>query len=230
MWFLLDISPSVDFGSMDKKKRSVLTEFVAVLSRLMTRRGNRVGAILYSDGVEEVIPPRSGRNQVLYLMNRLLNGSKKTTSAPTDLSDFLDTALHIIKRRSLVFVISDFISAPGWSKPLRYLVRRHEVVGIRLYDPLEVELPDIGLFLMQDAETGEQIFVDTNDKGFRRRFMEVAEKREMELRKSLQEAGVDTLELSTEDDLVDAIMRFTDLRKHRIQMAARGGLPSHMES
>jgi hypothetical protein len=123
----------------------------------------------------------------------------------------------VVKRRALVFVVSDFISAPGWAKPLALLARRHEVIAVRLYDPLEMELPDIGLFVMQDAETGEQLFIDTHDKGFRKRFAELARSRELELREAFRDAGVDALELATDDDLADAILRFADLRKRRNQ-------------
>jgi len=124
-------------------------------------------------------------------------------------------------------VVSDFISAPGWERPLSNFARRHEVLAVRLYDPLEVELPDLGLFVIQDAETGEQIFVDSHDRGFRRRFADVAERREKALRTAFRQAGVDALELGTDGDLVDAILRFADLRKRRSQLAA-GGLPQHL--
>ena len=99
---------------------------------------------------------------------------------------------------------------------------------MRLYDPLEMELPDLGLLVMQDAETGEQLFVDTHDRAFRRRFAAAAERREIELRSAFSQAGVDTLELSTNDDLVDAILRFADLRKRRSQLAAGASLPQHL--
>jgi uncharacterized protein (DUF58 family) len=228
-WFLLDISPSVDFGSRDVQKRSVLLEFVAVLARLISRHGNRVGAILYSDRVDLVIPPRSGRNQVLHILSSLQDYPKRTQSAPTDLTDFMQAAIHVIRRRSFVFVISDFISKPGWSKPLMHLARRNEVLAVRLFDPLELELPNLGLFVMQDSETGEQLFVDSHDRGFRKRFAEISQRREMELRSALQQAGVDTLELSTDDDLVETILRFADLRKQRSKLATGGSIPAHME-
>jgi uncharacterized protein (DUF58 family) len=117
-----------------------------------------------------------------------------------------------MQRRSLVFVVSDFISTPGWSKPLAHLAQRHEVIAVRLYDPLEMELPDLGLLIMRDAETGEQLFVDTHDRAFRTRFAVLAERREKELRSAFQQAGVDALELSTNDDLVGAILRFAGLK------------------
>jgi uncharacterized protein (DUF58 family) len=229
-WFLLDLSPSIDFGSQDVHKRAVSGEFVTVLARLLTRHGNRVGAILYGDSVDTVIPARSGRKQVLHVLHRMLKRPQLARSAPTDLNVLLGNALSIIPRRSIVFVVSDFHSAPGWEKPLGQLVQRHEVLAVRLYDPLEMELPDIGLFVVQDAETGEQLFVDTNDRGFRKRFAAIAERREEELRTALSRAGVDTLELSTRDDLVDAILRFADLRRRRSQLAAGGTLPRHIES
>ena len=227
-WFLLDLSPSVDFGSQQLKKEAVSGEFVAVLARILTRHGNRVGALFYGDHVDTVIPPRSGRRQVLHLLHRMLTRPASTQTAPTDLGELLQTAYQMAPRRSLIFVVSDFISTPGWAAPLTHLAQRHDVVAVRLYDPLEMELPDLGLVVVQDAETGEQLFVDTHDKAFRRRFAAAAKERETELRAAFRVAGVDALELSTNDDLVDAILRFADLRKRRSQLATGGGLPQHL--
>jgi uncharacterized protein (DUF58 family) len=229
-WFLLDLSPSVDFGSADVRKRAVLADFVTVLARLLTKHGNRVGALFYGDGVEEMIPARSGRRHVLHILNTLLTRPRLKRARTTDLKDFLEIAFSVMPRRSLVFVISDFISTPGWGKPLAQLAKRHEILGVRLYDPLEMEMPDLGMLTIEDAETGEQLFVDTHDKGFRKRFAEAAQRRERDLRYALRDAGVDALELCTDDDLVDAIMRFADLRKRRSQLAAGGGLPRHLEA
>jgi uncharacterized protein (DUF58 family) len=137
-----------------------------------------------------------------------------------------------IKRRSTLFVVSDFISPPGWEKTLGQLAQRHEVTAVRLFDALEMDLPDIGLVTMKDAETGEQIVVDTHHKGFRKRFKAAAERRESELRAGLARAGVDTLELATDDNLADTILRFADLKKQRSRLAnwsgARFGAPSHI--
>jgi uncharacterized protein (DUF58 family) len=227
-WFLLDLSPSVDFGSEKVKKRAVSSEFVTVLARLLTRHGNRVGALFYGTEVDMLIPTRSGRKHVLHILHGMLNRPELPQSAATDLNELLRTAHDVVRRRSLVFVVSDFISRPGWAETLANLALRHEVIAVRLYDPLEMELPDLGLLVIQDSETGEQVFVDTHDKGFRKRFHELAEKREEELRTAFRRAGVDALELATDDDLVDAIMRFADLRKRRSQLATGGGLPQHM--
>src|SRR5919108_1951950 len=227
-WFLVDLSPSVDFGSGEVRKRSVAIDFVGVLARMLTRHGNRVGALLYGEKVDTLIPARNGRRHVLYLMDKMTSRPQLARSAGTRLEELLHSGFQFIKRRSLVFVISDFISAPGWAKPLALLARRHEVIAVRLYDPLEMELPDIGLFVMQDAETGEQLFIDTHDKGFRKRFAELARKRELELRGAFRDAGVDALELATDDDLADAILRFAELRKRRTQLSSGAtAMPSH---
>ncbi len=227
-WFLLDLSASVEFGSKELRKRTVSTEFVTVLARILTRHGNRVGALFYGSHVDAVIPARSGRRQVLQILHRMLTRPASPQATETDLGELLRTAYRMAPRRSLIFVVSDFISVPGWTEPLARLAQRHDVVAVRLYDPLEMELPDLGLLVIQDAETGEQLFVDTHDRGFRRRFQAAAQKREMELRAALRSAGVDALELATDDDLVDAILRFADLRKRRSQLASGGGLPRHL--
>lgn len=227
-WFLLDLSPSVDFGSREVKKSAVSTEFVAVLARLLTRHGNPVGAMLYGDHVEPVVPAISGRRQVLRLLDRMLARPPAVRATATDLSDFFQTAFRVVRRRSLIFVVSDFISAPGWEEPLALLAQRHEVLAVRLFDPLELEWPDLGLLLIQDAETGEQVWVDTHDRGFRKRFAAVVERREGELRSAFQKAGVDALELSTTDDVIDAIRRFADLREQRRRGSAAGSLPKHL--
>ena len=214
-WFLLDLSGSVDFGSQDRSKRTVSTEFVAVLARLLTRHGNRVGALLFGSQVDAVLPARGGRLHVLHLLQRMRDFKPPQSSTETRLRDLLQAAQQLIPRRSMVFVVSDFISAPGWSDAMARLAQKHEVLAVRLFDPAEMELPDVGLMTIQDAETGEQVFVDTHDPGFRERFVRLADKRESELRIALTRAGVDTLELATDDDLVNTVMRFADMRRQR---------------
>jgi uncharacterized protein (DUF58 family) len=226
-WFLVDLSPSVDFGSGELRKRNISAEFVAVIARLLTRHGNRVGAMLYGTGVDTVIPTRTGRRHVLHLLHSMQDRSAIHEGGPTRLDELLRSAASLIKRRSTLFVISDFISEPGWEKPLAQLAQRHEVVAVRVTDPLDLELPDLGLLTLRDAETGENVVVDTHDKGFRKRFARIAAQREAELREALARAGVDALELATDADLVDAIVRFIDMRKRRTQLAA-GALPVHL--
>ncbi len=216
-WFLLDLSPSVDFGTAESErlKRSVLVDFVTTLARLLTRHGNRVGAVFYGSRVERTIPARGGRVQVLRLVNDLLRQPRLPAAPFTDLAPLLRAGQHSIKGRSLVFVISDFISAPGWERPLNQLSQRHEVLAVRLFDRREVDLPDVGPLIMEDAETGEQLYVDTHDKGFRRRFREAADRRESTLSDAFKRSGVDAVSLSTDEDLVRAIVRMAQLRQRR---------------
>ncbi len=214
-WFLLDLSPSVDFGTVQSVKRMVLIDFVTTLARLLTRHGNRVGAVFYDSRVERTIPARGGRLQVLRLINDLLKQPRLTHAPFTNLTPLLEAGLHAIKQRSLIFIVSDFICEPGWDRPLSLLNQRHEVLTIRLWDPREVDLPDIGPIIMEDAETGEQLYVDTHDRKFRQRFEEAAQRREADLKQAFRRAGVDMLSLSTEEDMVRAIVRFATLRQQR---------------
>jgi uncharacterized protein (DUF58 family) len=147
------------------------------------------------------------------MINDMLNQPRLTQSSRTDLKSFFTGALHSIRRRSLVFVISDFMSEPGWERPLSMLSQKHEVLAVRLSDPREVELPDVGMIVMEDAETGEQLFVDTHDAKFRRRFIDAVQKREEELQGAFKRTGVDVMSLSTQDDLVKAIVRFAKQRQ-----------------
>jgi uncharacterized protein (DUF58 family) len=204
----------------------VSAEFVAVLARLLTRHGNAVGALLYGDRVDAVVPPRSGRRHVLHLLESIGSRPRLPASRPTDLGAFLRVAFNTLQRRSVVFLVSDFISSPGWAEPLALLARRHDVLAVRLHDPLEGELPDLGMVVVQDAETGEQLFVDTHDRAFRRRFARVAEAREGAVRAAFAQAGVDALEVSTEEELVDAVLRFAELRKRRARLASGARLPA----
>ncbi len=222
-WFLLDLSPSMDFGSLNAPKRATLIDFTAITARILTRHGNRVGAILYGDRVMQAIPARGGKIQVLRLINDLLRQPRLQRAPFTELSQLLGSGLNSIKRRSLIFVVSDFISAPGWERPLKLLSQRHEVLAIRLWDPREAELPDMGLVVMEDAETGEQLMIDTSDRRFRQAYNEMSQKREVELAETFKRAGVDPLSLSTEDDLALAIVRFATLRKQMRKQRRKAG-------
>jgi len=245
-WFLLDLSGSVDFGSDGQTKLGLSEGFVAALARLLTRRGNRVGAILYHPGAADVrqrllvLPPGVGRRQVLQLIARMRQppaaaarskrGKGGAAAAPTQLADLLGRAEGIVRRRSLLFVVSDFISEPGWAAPLGRLARRHEVLAVRLVDPLEMALPDIGLLTVEDAETGEQLLVDTQDAGFRDRFEAMAAAHEQALRDQLQSAGVDVLELATDEDLLAALLRYVALRRQRGRASSGHRMPAALRT
>jgi len=213
-WLLLDRSSSMSFGPTERPKETVLIEVATALARLLTRGGNRVGAILYNNSVERTIPPRSGRNQVLRLTHHLLQPPAQSRSS-TDLTGLLRAGASVARRRSLIFVISDFISEPGWERIMTQLTERHEVVAIRLVDPGELELPDAGVIVVEDAETGELLSVDTSDPAFRRRFHEVAAAREADLTALAKRASVPLYEVSTDDDLVRALMAIVARRRRQ---------------
>jgi uncharacterized protein (DUF58 family) len=233
-WFLLDLSGSVDFGSADVTKLAVSAGFVAALARVMTRHGNRVGALLYGTRVDTMLPPRASRLHVLELLQRMRRPRPRAApgaggNGGTSLAELLLGAENTIKRGSLVFVVSDFISQPGWEDALARLARRHDVVAVRLFDPMEMALPDVGLVTIEDAETGEQVFVDAADPAFRSRYEAIAQEQEAALMASLSRSGADMLELATDDDLLDALMRFADLRRHRARLKTPLRFPASMQ-
>jgi uncharacterized protein (DUF58 family) len=221
-WFLLDLSPSVDYGTAadGRDKRDMIVDFVTSLARVLTRRGNRVGAIVRGGEAARTIPAGSGRVQVLRLVEELLREPRLERAPFTDLTPLLEAAHRRIRRRSLVILLSDFISTPGWERPLRLLNRRHELLAVRVVDPREVDLPDVGPVLLEDAETGEQLYVDTGDRRFRARFAAAAAEREANVRTQLGRAGVEAATLSTDEDLVRSIVRMALDRRQRRQRRA----------
>ena len=221
-WLLLDLSGSVDFGTALVRKRDLVLDFAGVIARLLTRHGNRVGAILFSGRVDEVIPAKGGQVQALRLIHQLVRADRHTTPGATNLRDILDQAAKTLRRRSLVFVVSDFISAAGWEQTLARLTRKHEVVAVWVRDPREEEIPDIGPVVMQDAETGEQLYVETQDRKFRDRFRALVEKRREHIRHTFARNGIDMLELTTEGDLVRDLGRFAMLRRQQKQRHGGG--------
>ncbi len=210
-WLLLDRSPSMAFGAVQRTKERVLCDLAATFGQLFVRGGNRVGVIMYDGENHWTMPPRQGRNQVLALVRELLRPVNGGTA--TDLARLLNTAARLVRRRSLIVLISDFISEPGWERPLLRLTERHEVVAVRLVDPREYELPDAGLLFVQDAETGEQLLVDSSDPQLRRRLQALAEEQDEHIRRGVAQAGVDLHLVSTEDDLVSAFVRMAESRR-----------------
>ncbi|MBU2669628.1 DUF58 domain-containing protein [Actinoplanes bogorensis] len=206
-WLVIDRSASMRFGR-EKGKESTATELAVAIARLVSRGGNRVGAILFDNLSHRVIPPRGGRDQVLRIAGELLRPAPRgKPGATTDLSAMLHlAATTTAKRRSLVFVMSDFIGDPGWDRPLARLTHRHEVVVVRVVDPAEVELPDLGMILVEDAETGEQLLVDTSDPLLRGRLAEQAGAREDELAAGMRRAGVSAQRITTDQDMLTVLV------------------------
>ncbi|HMK98348.1 MAG TPA: DUF58 domain-containing protein [Acidimicrobiales bacterium] len=204
-WLLLDRSRSMQFGAVARSKERVMCELTATLAQLLVRGGNRVGAIVYDGQLLWALPPRQGRDQVLVLVREVLRPVKGGTV--TDLGRLFSTAARVVRRRSLIVVISDFISEPGWEKPLLRLTQRHEVVAVRLVDPREYELPDAGLLFVEDAETGDQLLVDSSDPVFRQRLLAAAAEQDEDIRHAVARAKADLHVVSTEDDLLTAFVQ-----------------------
>ncbi len=214
-WLLLDRSPSMGFGPVDRQKSLVLAEVATTIAHLLSRGGNRVGAVLMDDDLQ-MVPPGAGRNQVLRIAGALLEQPQEPANhSTTDLARLLRAAFGVARRRCLLVIVSDFITQPGWERPLALLARRHDVVAIQVVDPRESELPPVGMVYVEDAETGEQIFVDTSDPVFRSRLAAAATERAEELAAATRRAGTDLHRVATDDDLVRALARISELRRRR---------------
>mgnify|MGYP001122162501 FL=1 len=213
-WLVLDGSASMDFGPVQRRKHVVLVEVAAVLAQLLSRGGNRVGALLFDSSVRETIPPAGGRNQVLRILSRLLR-ERSGGGTGTDLAGALRAATGILRRRSLVVVVSDFLADDDWQRPLGLLARRHDVVAVQVVDPREFDLPDAGLIYVEDAETGEVILVDSGDAAFRARLRDAADARQAALTADLGTAGLDLFTVATDEDMVRALFRIAELRRRR---------------
>ncbi|NUR26691.1 MAG: DUF58 domain-containing protein [Catenulispora sp.] len=203
-WLVCDRS-----ASMAGAKHAALDELAICLARLLSQGGNRVGAILFDNEKRSVLAPRTGRNQALRIaheLDRSAAAEPKRARTTTDLAAMLRMAATAARRRSLVFVLSDFLGEPGWEPELSRLTHRHEVVVVRLVDPMELELPDVGLVIVEDAETGEQVLVDTSDPLLRARLAAQVEARESELAETLGRAGVAAHRITTDSDLVAALI------------------------
>ncbi|MFI5891063.1 DUF58 domain-containing protein [Actinoplanes sp. NPDC051513] len=205
-WLVMDRSASMRFGGHDGKE-SVAAELAISLGRLVSQGGNRVGAILFDNDAQQIIPPRTGRDQILRITRELTRPFTGKKGKTTDLSRMLRLAASTtLRRRSLVFVMSDFIGDPGWDRELARLTHRHEVVVIRVVDPAELDLPDLGVILVEDAETGEQLLVDTSDPLLRGRLATQVGLREDAVAEGMRKAGVDAHRITTDQDLLAALV------------------------
>lgn len=210
-WLVLDTSASMDFGPVGRRKHLVLAEIAGAVAQLLSAGGNRVGALLFDTAVRDTIPPGHGRRQVLRIISRLLSGTTGE-KGETDLAAALRAASGMLRRRSLVVIVSDFLGRPGWPKLIGQLARRHDVVAVQVVDRREFDLPAAGMLYVEDAETGEVIFVDTDDPGFQQRLRAAADQRQADLVGDLRSAGLDLFTVSTDEDLVRALVRIVGLR------------------
>jgi uncharacterized protein (DUF58 family) len=199
-----------------------MMNFVGVMAKLLMKRGNRIGALILNPAEPDSfkhIPARMGRRHLLHVLHVLETSPQTQQTHQTPLHEWLARANGLLKRRSSVFVVSDFMGEFNWSSELSALGRRHDTVAARLFDPAEMSLPNAGLMLLKDSETAQQLLLDTTNVKFRNRYAELVEEREAQLASCFAQAGVDALELSTSDDLASALLRFSELRKRRVWRA-----------
>ena len=223
-WLLIDITRSLDWGTARCLKRQLAIEFSAVVGQLLIGRGNRVGALLFDDRVRSIIPPSAGRTALLQLIARMERAAATPADGPTDLGRALTEAGRLIRRPSMMVLISDFMTPGGWQKPLSALAIRHEVVAAWITDPREREIPDVGVVTLEDPESGEQILVDTRSAHLRARFEEAAAEQRETIRADLLRARAAIAELSTEAEMVPQLVAFIKQREaqrgHRVARAS----------
>ncbi|GIH91845.1 DUF58 domain-containing protein [Planobispora siamensis] len=223
VWLVLDRSASMAAGRPGRGKHDVLAELALVLARLFGRGGNRVGALLFDTGMLRVVPPGTGRRHALRIGAELERTAERATGrtagarggATTDLAEMLDAAGRLARRRALVVVLSDFIGEGDWERALQRLVRRHEVVALRIVDIADDVLPEAGLIVVEDAETGEQLVVDSADPLLRVRFREAVDARDARLTTGMRRAGVPVHRIDTDRDLAEALVEVVTRTRDR---------------
>jgi uncharacterized protein (DUF58 family) len=225
VWLVLDRSASMTVGAPGRGKDDVLSELALLLARLFGRDGNRVGALLYDTGLYDtglydtgrydtaldnaavrIVPPGTGRRHALRIGAELARIRGVGTTGTTDLAAMLDAVAKLAKRRALIVVISDFIGDGDWGRSLLRLVPRHEVVALRVIDAADDELPDVGLVVVEDAETGEQLVIDSSDPLLRSRLRAGVDERDGRLAAGMSRAGVPIHRIGTDADLATALI------------------------
>ena len=212
VYLLVDVSASGEFGSIQQLKRDMGAEIAAVLGFSAIKNNDKVGLILFSDDIEKYVPPKKGKSHVLRVIRELLYVKPQRTG--TSIKKALDFLLKVAKRRSVVFILSDFLDDDYWTS-LKIVNRKHDLIGIRLYDPAEMEIPEFGLAKVEDPETGEAFWIDSSSKEPRDRLKkEIIHKTESFKKKTIK-TGLDLIPISTDQDYVDPLMSFFRLREKR---------------
>lgn len=210
MMLLVDVSGSRLFGSTSKLKKNLITEIAAVLAFSATENNDKVGCIFFSDRVEKFIPPKKGRAHILMIIRELIEFTPQATS--TDVGEALHYLTNVLKKRSTAFVLSDFMDCDGvervrFEDPLKIASGKHDLVGIRIYDRREESLPDVGILELQDAETGEKVWVDTSSASTRKAYADHWTKTNTLIDHALSRARVDNVRIATDEDYVKSLMK-----------------------
>lgn len=211
VYFVFDYSASNYFGNLIEKRRKAI-ELTATLMFSAMKNNDNVGLFIFTEDIEKFIPARKGRRHVLKLISSLV--SHKPQSKRTDIEKALSHVSNIIKKRSVIFILSDFYNQ-DFSKPLKILKRRHDVIAIKVNDAREAEIPDVGLIQLEDEETGEQLLVDTSDQGFRDNYVRIVNKEEIRLRNLFNKNGVDVININTDSPYESPLRKFFRMRQIR---------------
>lgn len=209
----VDVSGSEDFASASAFKREIAAEICAVVAFSAIQNNDKVGLLLFSDQIELFVPPKKGRKHVLRLIRDLFAHEQQSTG--TDLKVALNHLVHVLHRRSIVMLMSDFMDE-GFEPALRAVARRHDTIAVHLTDPVESELPEVGLMEVTDAETGERVLIDTSSPEVRDLYEQAARSRELTLTKMFRRLKVDTIPIVTDEGYVDPLIRFFRQRNRMI--------------
>ena len=209
---LIDVSASGNFGTNKQFKRELSTEIAAILAFSAIKNNDKVGVIFFTDKIEEFIPPKKGKSHILRIIREIL--AFQPSGKSTNISIALEYFNSVVKKRSICFILSDFISPP-FEKPLKIASNKHDLVGLRIHDKREERLPNVGLVPMQDAETGKMIIVDTSNKKIRSTFAKNRLNEIDAIRKLLPASGVDLIDLTTGDDYIKPLINFFKTRRKR---------------
>ena len=220
-WVAIDLSPSLDFGTALRDKRELALLALAAIGFITSRTGNRLGAV-FSDGAElDTFPARSGRAHLLALLHAASRRSLDRRTPHTDLAAALDRLAALHRRRGLAVVISDFLTPDGWQDSLSRLGLRHDTLAIEVVDPRELELPNVGVLNVVDPESGRRREIQTGSAKLRARYAAAAAEQRVGIANAIRAAGADHLQLRTDGDWVDDLVRFVKLRRHRAAQLPR---------
>jgi uncharacterized protein (DUF58 family) len=205
LMLLVDVSGSDDFGTAEQTKREYLTEVAATIAFSAATNNDKIGVIFFSDKIEKYIPPQKGKKHILYIIRELL--SFQPTSRKTNIDFALKYFTNMVKKRCSAFLISDFIDDSNYSDSLLIASKKHDLAALQIFDPREKELPDAGLIKMKDAETNEDMWVDTSSASTRRVYEQYVKERDELLAQSFAKSGVDYISIATTDDYVKSLMK-----------------------
>ena len=207
---MIDVSGSLDFGSRGQLKRNMSAEIAATIAFSAMQNNDKIGVIFFSDRIEKYIPAKKGRKHILYIIREMLNFQPE--SRHTDITMAVEFMTKVLKRRSTVFMLSDFYNKDSFQKQLQIAGQKHDMMAIQVYDPLAKELPDVGLLKVEDAETGREMIIDTSSKKLRMMHARKWRERQQQLKNDFAKSNVDWTSIATNGDYVKAMMQLFKMR------------------